>query len=75
MCHSAQKSSPGLQTASDTRTMRSRSRRNAEGAREVDLTGQGAFDGGPGTAHLGILNSPVTWERAFDFLFDGHRGR
>lgn len=24
-------------------------------------------------AQVGILNSPVTWERAFDFLFDERR--
>jgi pimeloyl-ACP methyl ester carboxylesterase len=40
------------------------------GAREIDLTGQGVFDTLIGTAHLGILNSPVTWERALDFLDD-----
>jgi pimeloyl-ACP methyl ester carboxylesterase len=42
-----------------------------EGAREVDLTNQGTFDHILGTSHLGILNSPVTWQRAFDFLSDG----
>jgi hypothetical protein len=41
-----------------------------KGAREVNLVGQGAFDDVLGSAHLGILNSPVTWERAFDFLAD-----
>ena len=41
------------------------------GAREIDLVGQGAFDDVLGTAHLGILNSPVTWQRAFDFLSEG----
>jgi pimeloyl-ACP methyl ester carboxylesterase len=41
------------------------------GAREIDLTGQGTFDTLIGTAHLGILNSPVTWEHALDFLTDG----
>jgi pimeloyl-ACP methyl ester carboxylesterase len=44
-----------------------------KGAREINLTGQGAFDEILGSAHLGILNSPVTWERAFDFLFDDKR--
>jgi pimeloyl-ACP methyl ester carboxylesterase len=39
-----------------------------QGARELALTGQGAFDDVLGSAHLGILNSPVTWERALDFL-------
>jgi pimeloyl-ACP methyl ester carboxylesterase len=38
------------------------------GAREIDLTGQGIFDTVLGSAHLGILNSPATWQRAFDFL-------
>lgn len=41
------------------------------GAREIDLTGQGAFDDVLGSAHLGILNSPVTWQRAFEFLSEG----
>ena len=41
-----------------------------EGTREVNLTGQGAFDDVLGSAHLGILNSPVTWQRAWDFLAD-----
>jgi pimeloyl-ACP methyl ester carboxylesterase len=44
-----------------------------EGAHEVDLVGQGAHDDVLGSAHLGILNSPVTWQRAFDFLIDGNR--
>jgi pimeloyl-ACP methyl ester carboxylesterase len=46
-----------------------------EGAREIDLVGQGAFDDILGTSHLGILNSPVTWQRAFDFLSEGGRRR
>ena len=41
------------------------------GAREIDLTGQGAFDDLLGSAHLGILNSPVTWQHALDFLSVG----
>ena len=41
------------------------------GAREIDLRGQGAFDTLIGTAHLGILNSPVAWDHALDFLTDG----
>jgi hypothetical protein len=45
------------------------------GAREIDLTGQGAFDTLIGTAHLGILNSPTTWEAVSDFLTDGKRRR
>jgi pimeloyl-ACP methyl ester carboxylesterase len=43
------------------------------GARQMDLTGQGAFDTILGTAHLGILNSPATWHGAFEFLTDGKR--
>jgi len=42
-----------------------------EGARQIDLTGQGAFDHVAGLAHLGILNSPTTWQAAFDFLSGG----
>jgi len=42
-----------------------------EGAREIDLTGQGAFDTVLGVAHLGILNSPATWQAGFDFLNGG----
>jgi hypothetical protein len=38
------------------------------GARQLDLTGQGAYDPILGTTHLGILNSPVTRQAAFDFL-------
>jgi len=41
------------------------------GAREVNLTGQGAHDPILTSAHLGILNSPDTWQPALDFL----RGR
>ena len=41
------------------------------GARQIDLIGQGAFDGILGSAHLGILNSPATWDSAFDFLSRG----
>jgi hypothetical protein len=41
-----------------------------EGARQVDLTGQGLYDPILGTAHLGILNSPETWQSALDFLTD-----
>ena len=39
------------------------------GAHQLDLIGQGAFDvSGLRSAHLGILNSPQTWEAAFGFL-------
>ena len=34
----------------------------------ISLTGQGMYDPILGTAHLGILNSPVTWSAAFTFL-------
>jgi len=37
-------------------------------ADQVDLDGQGQHDAILGTAHLGILNSPDTWEIAFKFL-------
>ncbi len=39
-----------------------------EGARNVDVVGQGQFDAVLGTAHLGILNSPEVWDLAADFL-------
>ena len=39
-----------------------------EGAKQIDLVGQGAYDPILGTAHLGILNSPQTWQAALDFL-------
>jgi pimeloyl-ACP methyl ester carboxylesterase len=39
-----------------------------EGAREINLTGQGAHDPFLGTAHLGIANSPETWAAALAFL-------
>jgi pimeloyl-ACP methyl ester carboxylesterase len=39
-----------------------------QGAEEVDLTGQGAYDPILGTAHLGILDSPQTWRLTLDFL-------
>jgi pimeloyl-ACP methyl ester carboxylesterase len=39
-----------------------------EGARRADLVGQGAHDDLLGTAHLGILNSPETWQLTLDFL-------
>ena len=38
------------------------------GAREIALTGQGAYDPILGTAHLGILNSPQTWAATAKFL-------
>ena len=39
-----------------------------EGAEEMALTGQGAYDPILGTTHLGILNSPVTWAATYDYL-------
>lgn len=41
------------------------------GARQLDLTGQGAYDPLLGTAHLGILNSPQTRAAALQFLSAG----
>jgi pimeloyl-ACP methyl ester carboxylesterase len=38
------------------------------GARELSLTGQGAFDPILQSSHLGILNSPQTWQATLDFL-------
>jgi hypothetical protein len=37
-------------------------------ADRVDLAGQGLFDPILQTAHLGILNSPLTWQLALDYL-------
>jgi pimeloyl-ACP methyl ester carboxylesterase len=39
-----------------------------KGTLNVDLTGQGQYDDVLGTAHLGTLNSPESWQRAFEFL-------
>ena len=39
-----------------------------EGADQLDLTGQGAYDPILGTSHLGILNSPETWAATLAFL-------
>jgi len=38
------------------------------GARELDLTGEGIHDPILGTTHLGILNSPDTWQATLRFL-------
>jgi pimeloyl-ACP methyl ester carboxylesterase len=43
------------------------------GAREIALTGQGVYDPILGTAHLGILNSPQTWQATLEFLTEGSR--
>ncbi len=45
------------------------------GARELVLTGQGAYDPVLHTSHLGILNSPQTWQAALDFLVDRPQGK
>jgi pimeloyl-ACP methyl ester carboxylesterase len=39
-----------------------------QGAEQLDLTGQGAYDPILHTGHLGILNSPETWQHALAFL-------
>ena len=39
-----------------------------KGARQIDLTGQGAYDPILGTAHLGILQSPQTKAAMLEFL-------
>ena len=44
------------------------------GARELVLTGQGAYDPILHTGHLGILNSPQTWQATLEFLTDGFKG-
>lgn len=45
-----------------------------KGARDLVLTGQGAYDPILGTGHLGILNSPQTWAATLQFLTErqGH---
>jgi pimeloyl-ACP methyl ester carboxylesterase len=44
-------------------------------ADQVDLTGQGLYDPILQTGHLGILNSPQTWQLALDYLTDGSSRR
>ena len=39
-----------------------------KGVREVNLTGQGIYDAILATTHLGILNSPDTWNATLRFL-------
>ena len=39
-----------------------------KGARQIDLTGQGAYDPILGSTHLGILNSPQTRQATLEFL-------
>ena len=43
------------------------------GAREIALIGQGAYDPFLHTSHLGILNSPQTWQATLEFLSEGPR--
>jgi pimeloyl-ACP methyl ester carboxylesterase len=43
-----------------------------QGARDLPLTGQGAYDAILGTAHLGVWNSPQTWAATWDFLAARH---
>ena len=43
------------------------------GAREISLSGQGAYDPFLHTSHLGILNSPQTWQATLEFLSEGPR--
>ena len=45
------------------------------GARELVLTGQGAYDPILRTGHLGILNSPQTWQATLEFLTDRPRDK
>jgi pimeloyl-ACP methyl ester carboxylesterase len=42
-----------------------------DGATQIDLAGQGAYDPFLGTGHLGILNSPQTWAATLAFLIAG----
>jgi hypothetical protein len=42
------------------------------GAKQLDLTGQGAYDAVLGTTHLGILQSPQTKAAVLDFLSASH---
>ena len=44
-------------------------------ADELGLAGQGAYDPYLGTGHLGILNSPATWQAALEFLVAPSRRR
>jgi hypothetical protein len=46
-----------------------------EGSDQLDLTGQGQYDPILATAHLGILNSPDTWNAALAFLTSASQSR
>lgn len=37
-------------------------------SQDLGLAGQGAYDPFLGTGHLGIINSPTTWQAGFEFL-------
>ena len=39
-----------------------------KGARQIDLSGQGAYDPILRTGHIGIFNSPQTWQATLEFL-------
>jgi len=41
------------------------------GAPSLDLSGQGQFDAVLNAAHMGIVNSPQTWQAVHDFLHSG----
>ena len=45
------------------------------GAREIVLTGQGVYDPILRSSHLGILNSPQTWQAALEFLSERNKGK
>jgi hypothetical protein len=45
------------------------------GVREIDLTRQGVHDPILGTTHLGILNSPDTWNATLQFLTEHSHAR
>lgn len=46
-----------------------------KGAREIGLSGQGAFDPILRTGHIGIFNSPATWQATLEFLSEPPAGR
>jgi len=55
--------------------MTSPAARRLQGAQQIDLTGQGLYDPILQTAHLGILNSPDTWQASLDFLTNPSHSR
>jgi pimeloyl-ACP methyl ester carboxylesterase len=44
-----------------------------KGARELGLSGQGAYDPILRTGHIGIFNSPATWQATLEFLGERRR--